>query len=167
MSQAAVTWVCHTDSGCVPYDSIDAAKLEEAYQAKSDKPVAVVSGKYEVDVKGMQQKNVSTGYLRNVDRMMQASPPECPLSPDMPDFLRTPRTAPTPPRPRPSTHPVRRKGSVLGECQSYIFFDEMMWCSVFVTVRALNSLKEGRCTGSESSACHQLLYFLTLTLVSN
>ncbi len=54
------------------YDSVDTAKLEQAL-AKSIQGVEVFGGKYEVDLRSMEQRNRHTGFSRHVRRTVHVS----------------------------------------------------------------------------------------------
>jgi hypothetical protein len=66
-------WECDLENGCfVAYDTADTAKLEQALASRIQE-VKVCGGKYEVDLRTMKQKNLMTGFLRNVRRTERVS----------------------------------------------------------------------------------------------
>ena len=123
--QAGVKWVCQADAGSVPYDAADTAKLEQAYQAKSDQPVVVASGKYKVDVKAMRQTNVQSGHNRDVKRVTGDAEAARPAVTAPTQAALTPRP-PTVSQP-PSAPQVSREGS----CLRFSLLVDNLWHASF------------------------------------
>ena len=68
----AVVWECDLGNGCfVTYDTSDTERLEKAL-ASGLAEVKVCGGKYGVDFRTLKQRNLVTGFERNVRRTERA-----------------------------------------------------------------------------------------------
>jgi hypothetical protein len=62
-------WAWRDVGGWVFYDTRDALAIEAAYQSRSLNPVPLRSGRYSVSLADMKQKNLATGFEREVRRI--------------------------------------------------------------------------------------------------